>query len=72
FIIFFEIFMLWIKQNAINLLDNIPTNLNLLKLIKIWDKYNNKYIDLNTYNLNKDEFLLSICYELQKIKNDIK
>ena len=64
--------MLWIKQNAINLLDNIPTNLNLLKLIKIWDKYNNKYIDLNTYNLNKDEFLLSICYELQKIKNDIK
>ena len=72
FIIFFEIFMLWIKQNAINLLDNIPTNLNLLKLIKTWDKYNNKYIDLNTYNLNKDEFLLSICYELQKIKNDIK
>jgi DNA polymerase-3 subunit delta' len=72
FIIFFEIFMLWIKQNAINLLDNIPTNLNLLKLIKIWDKYNKKYIDLNTYNLNKDEFLLSICYELQKIKNDIK
>ena len=45
FIIFFEIFMLWIKQNAINLLDNIPTNLNLLKLIKIWDKYNKKYID---------------------------
>jgi hypothetical protein len=38
----------------------------------VWDKYNKKYIELNTYNLNKDEFLLSICYELQKMKNEIK
>jgi DNA polymerase-3 subunit delta' len=72
FIIFFEIFMLWIKHNAINLLDNMPINIDLLRLIRVWDKYNNKYIDLNTYNLNKDEFLLSICYELQKVKNEIK
>ena len=64
--------MLWIKHNAINLLDNIPININLLRLIRVWDKYNKKYIDLNTYNLNKDEFLLSICYELQKVKNEIK
>ena len=65
FLILIELFMIWIKKNAIQMLHNIEDNSNLLRRINLWKKYHIKYKNLIEFNLNKEEFILTLHKDIQ-------
>jgi len=66
FNILFELFMIWLKKNAISLLADLNEDYKLYELLSYWDKYSEKFNNLNIFNLDRGELLLSIhkdvCY----------
>ena len=57
--------MIWIKKNAIQMLHSIEDNSNLLRRINLWKKYHIKYKNLIEFNLNKEEFILTLHKDIQ-------
>ena len=60
FNILFELFMIWLRNNAIGFLADLKEDYKLYELLSYWDKYSDKYYNLNTFNLSKEELLLNI------------
>ena len=67
FLILIELFMIWIKKNAMKILYDIENNSDLLKTITYWDKYQIKYKNLNDFNLNKEEFILTLNKDVRSL-----
>jgi hypothetical protein len=47
------------------MLHNIEDNSNLLRRINLWKKYHIKYKNLIEFNLNKEEFILTLHKDIQ-------
>ena len=69
FNILFELFMIWLKNNAISFLADLKEDYKLYELLAYWDKYSDKYYNLNTFNLSKEEFLLNIHRDALRLSN---
>ena len=69
FNILFELFMIWLKKNAISLLAELKEDYKLYELLGYWDRYTDKYNNLNIFNLNKEELLLSIHRDAWYLSN---
>lgn len=72
FLILIELFMIWIKKNAIQMLDNIENNPNLLRRVNFWNKYQIKFKNLIEFNLNKEEFILTLHKDMQILLKEEK
>ena len=69
FNILFELFMIWLQKNAISFLANLKEDYKLYELLGYWDKYSNRYNDLNIFNLSREELLLNIHKDLCHLSN---
>ena len=69
FNILYELFMIWLKNNAISFLADFKEDYKLYELLGYWDKYSDKYYNLNTFNLSKEEFLLNIHRDVLRLSN---
>ena len=61
--------MIWLKNNAISFLADLKEDYKLDELLAYWDKYSDKYYNLNTFNLSKEEFLLNIHRDALRLSN---
>ena len=61
--------MIWLKKNAISLLAELKEDYKLYELLGYWDRYIDKYNNLNIFNLNKEELLLSIHRDAWYLSN---
>ena len=69
FNILFELLMIWLKKNAISFLANLNEDYKLYELLGYWDKYSDKYNNLNIFNLSREEFLLNIHRDVWRLSN---
>tara|TARA_B100000886_G_C20270174_1_gene426721 strand:- start:396 stop:785 length:390 start_codon:yes stop_codon:yes gene_type:complete len=69
FNILFELFMIWLRNNAISFLADLKEDYKLYELLSHWDKYSDKYYNLNTFNLSKEELLLNIHRDVLLFSN---
>ncbi len=65
FNILFELFMIWLKKNAISLLADLKEDYMVYELLSYWDKYSDRYNNLSILNLKKEELLLTIHKEIR-------
>ena len=69
FNILFELFMIWLKKNAISFLANLNEDYKLYELLGYWDNYSDKYNNLNIFNLSREELLLNIHRDAWRLSN---
>ena len=69
FNILFELFMIWFKKNAISFLVDLKEDYKLYELLGYWDKYSEKYYNLNIFNLSREELLLNIHSDVWRLSN---
>ena len=69
FNILFELLMIWLKKNAISFLSNLDEDYKLYELLSYWDKYSDKYNDLNIFNLSREELLLNIHRDVWRLSD---
>ncbi len=69
FNILFELFMIWMKKNAISFLADLKEDYKLYELLGYWDKYSDKYYNLNIFNLSREELLLNIHRDVWRLSN---
>ena len=69
FNILFELFMIWMKKNAISFLVDLKEDYKLYELLGYWDKYSDKYYNLNIFNLSREELLLNIHRDVWRLSN---
>ena len=69
FNILFELFMIWLKKNAISFLANLNEDYKLYELLGYWDNYSDKYNNLNIFNLSREELLLNIHRDVWRLSN---
>ena len=69
FNILFELFMIWLKKNAISFLADLREDYKLYEILGYWDKYSDKYNSLNIFNLSREEFLLNIHRDVWRLSN---
>ena len=67
FNILFELFMIWMKKNAISFLSNLKEDYKLYELLDYWDKYSDRYYNLNIFNLSREELLLNIHRDVWRL-----
>ena len=67
FNILFELFMIWMKKNAISFLADLKEDYKLYELLGYWDKYSDKYYNLNIFNLSREELLLNIHRDVWRL-----
>ena len=69
FNILFELFMIWMKKNAISFLADLKEDYKLYELLGYWDKYSDRYYNLNIFNLSREELLLNIHRDVWRLSN---
>ena len=67
FNILFELFMIWMKKNAISFLADLKEDYKLYELLGYWDKYSDRYYNLNIFNLSREELLLNIHRDVWRL-----